>query len=143
MFLYFVENAITLAICLFAIRAGGRAERLAGFWLGASITVYVLLMALRQASPTLSLVNDGVFAVGLLPLAMIFVSWGIGVMTLIQAFSFAVEAFYLLTDRPIDPLYVALTNWAGVFISLTLLGSTVASILHHRAASKQPVPLPA
>jgi hypothetical protein len=140
MFLYIVENAIALAICLFAIRAGGSAERLAGFWFAASITVYVLLMTFQQASPTLSLVNDGVFAVGLLPLAMIFVSWGIGVMTLIQAFSFAVEAFYLLTDRPIDGPYLMLMNWASVAIALTLLGSTVASILHRRAAGNPSAP---
>jgi hypothetical protein len=138
MFIYILENVLTLAICLLAFRSGDMPERLAGLWLAANISVYALIATHEGASATLSLINDGVYSVGLLPLAMIYVSWGIGVMTLIQACSFAIQAFYLLSDRAVDQTYLVLTNIAAIGVTLTLLGSTVASILHRRAQARTP-----
>jgi hypothetical protein len=132
MIFWFAELAVIFSVCAFALRMGGTPERIAGGWLLANVSLYTLMLVFENASPTLSLVNDGIFSIGLLPLAMIYVSRGVGLMTLIQAISFAVQAYYLLQDRPIDQTYLWLTNLACFGVVSTLLAATISVLMRQR-----------
>lgn len=114
-----IEDALILTCAAFAYREGQRPERLGALWLGANTIAGVLLLG--GDSPTVHLVLDGVYAVGLLPLAIIYVSYWVGLLTLIAAALFGLEAVYLVNDWPIDRAYADINNALGLAGPLVML----------------------
>jgi hypothetical protein len=88
-------------------------------------------------APVVHLVEDGVFAVGLLPLAMIFVSYWIGLVTLIAAALFSLEAIYLLNDWPTDLTYAWVNNTLWLSVPLVFLSAGGANLLRKRRDARR------
>jgi len=121
MLLFILPTAITIAICLAAIKYGGQAERLGGFWLIFNIIAQLVLGGTGSISPTLQVLVDGVYATGLIPLAFYSVSWFIGLMALLECLAFTITAFYLIEDIPSDATSILLNNVICAAATLTLL----------------------
>ncbi|CAN7415215.1 hypothetical protein LJR225_002660 [Phenylobacterium sp. LjRoot225] len=121
------ENLLILGCALFAYREGGIAERIGSVWLACNTIVGSLLLVLRVDSLTTHLVADGVFATGLLPLAVIFASYWVGLVTLAASALFALEAVYLINDWPIDRLFANVNNGLAIAIPLVILCSGLAN----------------
>lgn len=122
-FLFSLENAFALMCAIFAFSQGDRGERLGAIWLALDLAGGTIINFLRIDSPALHLLEDGIFAVGLLPLAVIYVSYWIGAVTLLAAGLFALEALYLINDWPADGGYMLTNNLLWIAVPLTFLVS--------------------
>lgn len=131
-----IEYALVAACAGFAYSQGGRAERMGAIWFGANMAVSATAYIAGLASPVVQLVEDGIFALGLLPLAMIYVSYWMGLLTFVAAALFTLEAFYLLNDRPIDTLYLWVNNILWLSAPLILLVCGVANLRRKRRAAR-------
>lgn len=113
----------TLAgVCAFAFWRGGQAER--------SAASLIVLVAVASSASRLflhpdniliaRLLAEGVAAMGFLILALRHGSLWIGAVMLIQAFQFSLQAFYFVTGRHHDLLYVIANNvnFLGILICL-------------------------
>jgi hypothetical protein len=112
-----------------AFKHGGLGDRLGAVWYASNIFVGAAFNLAGLNSPTAHLVSDGIFAVGLLPLAVIFASYWVGVVTLIAAALFSLEALYLINDWPIDPTYAIANNGLCLATPIILLISAVVNFL--------------
>jgi hypothetical protein len=102
-----------------------------------NLIAFAIVIAVVRQSPLVSLISDGIFSIGLLPLAIFFASWSIGVMCLVQSSSFAMQAWYLVTDRPADMQFITMTSVFCWGVSVALLVSTVTTLgLRRRAEAK-------
>lgn len=132
-----VEFLASVGCAAFAYRHGGSAERLGAVWFALNTTLGVSGSVVGLNSPLVHLIEDGVFALGLLPLAMIFVSYWIGLVTLIAAALFGLEAIYLLDDRPTDLTYMWINNCLWLLPPLIFLASGVAKLLSKRRLRRE------
>ena len=129
---------IFLLTTAFALKAGGRAEQGGALWLFLNTAIQLVNELSGLHSTVVHLIADGVYAVGLLPAAVLYVSYWIGAQTLLSAVGFTLEAAYLLTDRPPDSLFVNLSNAIFAFMLLNLNIATAASVwVRRRDANKQ------
>ena len=131
---YLLDIAL-LATVAFAVLKGGRPERLGALWLLFNVAIHTLLQLYGPRTTAFDLMADGIYATGLLPLAFFFVSWWIGIQTLIACAGFGIEAFYLLLDRPVDYTFTGISNLlfgAGI---LNLFGATLGSLWHRRRSA--------
>lgn len=127
----------------FALWKGGRSERIGAVWLF-SLAVAGLANELSGArSPILDFVADGVYATGLLPGAIYFVSWWIGVQTVLAGIGFMLEAAYLMLDRPVDATFTHLGNVIFAASVINLFVASAASAWSRRRKVKGLNPLPA
>ncbi|CAN7451129.1 hypothetical protein LJR219_002943 [Phenylobacterium sp. LjRoot219] len=131
-----VEYALMWACAALAYKQGGRGEQLGALWFSLNMAVSAAAYMSGLASPVVQLVEDGIFAIGLLPLAMIFVSHWIGLITFIAAALFSLEALYLLNDRPIDITYVWINNGLWLAVPLVFLCCGVTNYLRNRRAAR-------
>lgn len=124
MLIVYTLYAFLVLTTLHVLKDGDRAERIGVLWqlLNAAIQLVNELSGLK--STTVHLIADGVFAIGLLPAAVYYVSWWIGVQTLLSAVGFGLQAFYLLFDRPADH---AFSNFSNVIFALMLLNLNIAA----------------
>jgi hypothetical protein len=127
---------VFLMCALFAYREGELAERLGAVWLGCNSAVGAILLVLGQDTALAHLIADGVFAIGLLPLAMIFVSYWIGLVTFVAAALFTLEAMYLLNDRPVDLTYAWINNILWIAVPLIFLSCGLTNYLKRRRAAR-------
>jgi hypothetical protein len=138
---------VVLLIFGFAIKYGDRAIRLGAIWLVVNMSLHFVLSLGGRASPTLHLIDDGIYATGLLPLAFFTVSYWIGVLALLACGSFILQSVYLLADRPTDWTYAHINDAITVCCLLTLIAGGVASILERRKERREEAqaqtPLPA
>jgi hypothetical protein len=120
------EYVVMGACATLAYTQGGRAEQLGAAWFAINMAVSAIFIFAGVDTPIIHLVEDGVFAVGLLPLAMIFVSYWIGLVTLIAAALFSLEALYLLNDWSTDLTYGWINNtlWLSVPLVFLSVGGT-------------------
>jgi len=135
--LLIIEYALMGACALFAYTQGGRAERMGAVWFGGNMIVAAAASFSGFVSPVIQLVEDGVFALGLLPLAMIYVSYWMGLLTFIAAALFSLEALYLLNDRPIDTAYIWVNNILWLSAPLVFLVCGAAKYRKNRRAAKK------
>ena len=133
------EYVVMGACAAFAYKQGGRAERLGAAWFGLNLAVNIatLLFGFGDDAPVVHLVEDGIFAVGLLPMAMIFVSYWIGLVTLIAAALFSLEALYLLNDWPADLTYAWVNNSLWLSVPLVFLSAGGARFLEKRREARR------
>jgi hypothetical protein len=122
-----VEFLASIACAVFAYVRGGRAERLGAVWFILNTTLSVGGYLAGFNSPLVHLIEDGVYALGLLPLAMIFVSYWIGLVTFVAAALFVLEAVYLLNDWPTDLTYMWFNNCLWLLPPLIFLACGLAN----------------
>jgi len=65
------EYMVMAACAAFAFKQGDRAERLGAAWFATNMVVSAVFNFAGLDTPVVHLVEDGIFAVGLLPMAMI------------------------------------------------------------------------
>jgi hypothetical protein len=126
------EYLVMCASAAFAYRQGGVPEKLGALLFGSNIVIGAAVGFSGTSSPIVQLIADGVFALGLLPLAMIFVSCWIGVVTFIAAALFALEALYLLNNWPIDKAYLWINNSLWLLVPLVFLISGFSNLVNKR-----------
>lgn len=131
------EYVVMGACAAFAYKQGDRAERLGALWFVLNMAVSAIANILEYDAPVVHLVEDGVFAVGLLPMAMIFVSYWIGLVTLIAAALFSLEAIYLLNDWPTDLSYAWVNNTLWLSVPLVFLSAGGANFLQKRRDARR------
>lgn len=131
------EYLIMGACAAFAYKQGDRGERLGAAWFAANMAVGAVLGFTGYDEPVVHLVEDGVFAVGLLPMAMIFVSYWIGLVTLIAAALFSLEALYLLNDWPTDLTYAWVNNCLWLSVPLVFLSAGGAKYFKKRREARR------
>jgi hypothetical protein len=133
--------AVVLLTCGYAIKFGDRVIRLGGIWILANIVVHALFtLGGGIVSPTLHLIDDGIYATGLLPLAFYSVSPWIGALALLACGSFALQSYYLLSDRHTDLFFLVINNSLTAACLLTLIAGTTASILGRRQERRTRTP---
>src|SRR4051794_29763846 len=110
--LFLIIFIIAAQVLIFgsAIRYGDRVIRLAAVWICVNIGVHHVLSVGGVASPTFHLINDGIYATGLLPLAFFSVSPWTGVLALLACGSFVLQSFYLLSERATDRLFMTVND---------------------------------
>jgi len=131
------EYMVMAACAAFAFKQGDRAERLGAAWFATNMVVSAVFNFAGLDTPVVHLVEDGIFAVGLLPMAMIFVSYWIGLVTLIAAALFSLEAFYLLNDMPTDLTYAWVNNTLWLSVPLVYLSAGGSNFLKHRREARR------
>jgi hypothetical protein len=134
--LLMAEYLVMGACAAFAHRQGGRAEKFGALLFGSNAVIGAVFGFAGFASPIIQLVEDGMFALGLLPLAMIFVSYWIGLITFVAAALFALEALYLLNDWPIDNAYRWINNTLWLLVPLIFLISGFSNRMKNRRVAR-------
>ena len=135
--IFVIEYALIAACTAFAYFHGGQVERMGAIWFGVNMIVSAMVGLARLGSPVVQLVQDGIFALGLLPLTMIYVSYWMGALTMIAAALFTLEAMYLLADRPADLLYVWVNNILWLLAPLVFLVCGIMSMRKNRRAARE------
>jgi hypothetical protein len=127
--IFYLQSAIGLAICLFALWKGGGPERYgAGLIVGVVILQRIVAaLAPPSAFPIIQLVGDALTAVGLLVIALAYASLWIGGAMLLYAAQFTLHSFYFVTERPNDRFHAVANNLDFIGIILCLaIGTLVA-----------------
>jgi hypothetical protein len=124
--------AAEILACGFAINCGDRTLRWTGIWILGNSLFHTLLACGGVTSPTLHLINDGVYATGLLPLAFLTVSPWVGALALLACGAFIVQSVYLLSDRPTDWTFAVLNNVITVVALATLATGAAIAMLDRR-----------
>jgi hypothetical protein len=128
---------VLIAGCVgFAYWQGGRADRLGAIWFGGNMVLSGIVTLAGFRSTVVQLVMDGTFALGLLPLAMIYVSYSMGLLTLLSAALFCLEALYLLNDWPVDRTYIDTNNFLWFIAPLIFLGCGLVNLRRNRRAAR-------
>jgi hypothetical protein len=140
-YLYIVADYVfMLGAAAAAYRYGGAAERFGAMWYALNICLSVLATLFASDSPTSHLIFDGAFALGLLPLSMIFVSYEMGVITLISTALFTLEAVYLINDLAADKVYARMNNILTLLIPTVFLAAGLLGRSRRRRAISSAVP---
>ena len=134
LFLIILIVLVQLLVLGYAVKCGDRVIRMAALWFAASVFLHAALSFGGVSSPTLHLVNDGIYATGLLPLAFFSVSPWIGALALLACGSFVLQSLYLLNDRPTDWTFTYVNDAIMVAYLLTFLAGTTASVISRRRA---------
>ena len=116
-----------LATSAFAFWKGGAPERVgAGLLLFVAIFVLVINTFLPISSRAVPrLASDGVMALGLLVLVVVYASLWLGAAMLLQAVQFSLHAYYFVVSKPMDLTYYVVNNLVTVGVVLCLLIGTV------------------
>lgn len=122
----------------YAWSQGDRGERLGAIWFALNMLGTLLASAAGFRSPTIHLIEDGIFAVGVLPLAIIYVSYWIGLVTFAAAALFTLEALYLINDLPIDNTYSRINNSLWLAVLLIFLISGICNQMRRRKSAFAP-----
>ncbi len=127
--------SLILAACLTAWRLGGKPERQ-----GALLVLVMSFLASfpplipdRDLSRLAFLTLDGLFAGGLLLLALRYARAWLGVAVLLQGVQFSLHAYYLVADRRYDYTYGLVNNLVSLGVLCSLV---VGSILAWRARKR-------
>lgn len=135
--LLFLLNWLLIAVaCLGAWRWGARPER-GGAALTLAVFAAFVLAGLAQDGELvrgLYLALDGIFALGLLLLALRYVRRWLGVALLLQGVQFSLHAYYLVASRRYDNLYILVNNLVSFGVVVSLLFGVVLAWRAQRAA---------
>ena len=134
-----VDYLFMLGGASFAYKHGGTAERFGAMWYALNTCLSAAMTVFSPDSPTAHLVSDGTFAIGILPLAMIYVSYEMGLIALISAALFSLEAVYLINDRPADLFYAWSNNVLCLLIPIVFWGGGFIARARSRRAGAGPL----
>jgi hypothetical protein len=135
-------TVLTLGICVFALWKGGQAER---FGAGLILANAVLSTAGDLLFPhsdlaVVWLVGDGLTAVGLLVVAIVYASFWLGGVMLLYAILFTLHSFYFVTGREVDLFHARVNNADFLGISVCLAIGTIIAwrkrVVARRKAAK-------
>lgn len=114
--------ALAIIIPLWALIAGGRAERIAAiiFVVATIASKTVEELSLAKHAGVIFLGIDGAMAVGFLVLALLYRHLWISLMMLTMAGFFSIHAFYEMTGRDLDPSFALASNLATTVLLASL-----------------------
>lgn len=114
--------ALVIGVPVWALIAGGRAERLSAvIFLAATLATNLAgFMVPYKHAGTLLLAIDGAMALGFLILALIYNHLWIALMMLAMAGFFTIHAFYEMTGRELDPAFALASNLVTVVLLTSL-----------------------
>jgi hypothetical protein len=114
--------AMAVAIPLWALIAGGRAERLTAlfFVIATVASKLVEQMSPPQHAGVIFLAIDGTMALGFLVLALFYRHLWISLMMFTMAVFFSIHAFYEMSSRDLDPTFAQLSNLATILLMVSL-----------------------
>ena len=129
---------VIAAVTAFAWLKGGWPERIgAALNLLAAVLFFVLQRMFAPTALTTSLlVIDGLLGVGFLVLALRYTSLWLGAAMLLQAAQFSLHAFYYVTAKPFDLLFMVVNNLVSWGILIAIVAGTFASWAETRRAAK-------
>lgn len=133
--LFLINWLLVAAACVGAWRWGGRAER-SGALLTLTIFAGFVLADLipdKEAVRGVYLMLDGLFALGLLLLALRHTTRWLGIAVLLQGVQFSLHAYYLVAAKNYDNLYILVNNLVTFGVLLSLLGGIVKACFAKRA----------
>lgn len=130
---------VLLGTCLYAWFRGAAPERIGAvlLLLGTMAALLFQLTLPDSGRVTPTLIGEGLLAVGFLALAIRYASLWLGAAMILQGIQFSLHAFYIVTERPHDWLFAAVTNLVtfGIII-LILLGTTLS---WRRSSAARPI----
>jgi hypothetical protein len=136
--IYWALSLTVLVIGILALLKGAPPERLgAGLILGVVVLGRIIEIFLpSDVLPLLRLIEDGVTALGLLVIALVYASFWLGAAMLLYGALFALHAFYFVVGRPPDLMYTIVIDvcFLGVNISL---GIATASSWRRKARERR------
>jgi hypothetical protein len=105
-------SLLVLSGCLFSLWKGGPAERVGGGVVLATLLLTILATTFLPVGvqPIAELVIDGLAALALLAVVLIYGSLWLGGAMLLYAAQFSLYAFYFVTERPNDRLHAIVNN---------------------------------
>ncbi|HEY2356048.1 MAG TPA: hypothetical protein VGH86_01255, partial [Phenylobacterium sp.] len=124
-----IISLLGLLGCLFSLWKGGPPERIGGAVVLATLLLTILATTFLPVGiqPIAELVIDGLAALALLAVVLIYGSLWLGGAMLIYAAQFTLYAYYFVTERPNDRFHAIVNNADFVGITLCLLiGTAVA-----------------
>lgn len=129
---------LTLGICLLALWKGGQAERIgAGLILANALLSSVGdLLFPHMDLAVLWLVGDGLTALGLLIVAVVYASFWLGGVMILYAILFTLHSFYFVTNREVDLFHARVNNLDFLGISICLAIGTIIAWRRRIAARK-------
>ena len=132
-----------LAVAGFAVWKGDTAVRWAAVMQVAASAVSLLKFGSADLTETFEL-GTGLLTAGVyLLLAVRFANLWIGAAMLLQAAEFSLDAFYLVTDRPLDHLHAWVNNTCEWGVVLCILLGAVLAILRRMALAREAAELAA
>lgn len=131
---------VIVAVAVFAWLKGGMPERIGAILnLAVAILFFVLQRVFDPAALATSLlVIDGLLGVGFLVLAIRYTSLWLGAAMLLQAAQFSLHAFYYVTAKPFDLLFMVVNNLVSWGILISILTGVGAHWLNTRRAALRP-----
>lgn len=143
--IFLIINGLALAVCAVALWKGETPERGAGGLLLLSMAFNILPSIFLPAGyfPLVELIGDGLTALGLLALTMMYGRLWLGAALLFQAAQFTLHSFYLVTERTNDLFHAVVNNvnFLGIMLSMAL-GTAFAvrrRLARRRAEAEAPV----
>lgn len=134
---FLTVNALAFGTCGVALWKGETPERWASGAILLSMVPTIVLILLRMPDfPTLELVGDGLTAVGLLILTMIYGRLWLGAAMLFQAAQFSLHSYYLVTERKSDLFHAIVNNVNFLGIMLSLATGTALAV-YRRARARR------
>lgn len=135
-------TVLTLGICVFALWKGGQAERIgAGLILANALASSIGDLLFPNSNlAVVWLVGDGLTALGLLIVAVVYASFWLGGVMILYAILFTLHSFYFVTDREVDLFHARVNNADFLGISVCLAIGTIISwrkrVVARRAAER-------
>lgn len=126
----------SMLVCLFAFWKGGTAERIAAAIILTNFVVATANYATAR-SQFADLCIDAVTALSLLPITLRYTSLWLGAVMLIYALQFGLDAYYIVLERPLDPLHAWVNNANSTGVALALAVSTGLVWKRRRAAANE------
>lgn len=129
MLIYVAQWLGLLAVAALAIAKGRAPERYGATWmiLNAALVAASEFVVPRSSKAIAYLILDAVCATGFLVLAIRYLSRWLGIAMLLSALIFAMQAYYMVTERAPDLVFHALNNSVTGVIAVSLLIATVAT----------------
>jgi len=135
-------TVLTLGICVFALWKGGQAERVGAGLIRANAVLSTAgdLLFPHSDLAVVWLVGDGLTAVGLLVVAIVYASFWLGGVMLLYAILFTLHSFYFVTGREVDLFHARVNNADFLGISVCLAIGTIIAwrkrVVARRKAAK-------
>jgi hypothetical protein len=124
--IFFVGVTLVSLGCIFSLWKGGAAERFGGAIVLANLLAAMLIGNAQPlgSEPVAELVVDGLTAVGLLGVVLVYGSLWLGGAMLLYAIQFTLHAFYFVSERAPDTLHAVVNNLDSLGITLCLIVGT-------------------
>ena len=124
-----IISILGLLGCLFSLWKGGLPERVGGGVVLATLILTILVTTFLpvELQPIGELVIDGLAALSLLGIVLLYSSLWLGGAMLLYATQFSLYAYYFVTERPNDRFHAIVNNvdFTGITICL-VLGTAMA-----------------